>query len=249
MIATFIYDPADCDGRTIILKGSEAHHLAAVLRMKPGETVRVIDGRGMAYICTINEINAKKVQCGIIEFIRNYGEPKLDLTLAIGLSTGFKFDLVVEKGTEAGVSRFVPLVTDKGKIKRVDIDSLRKKVTRWHRIAESAAKQSGRSVVPLIDPPQSFELFIQTCQPQESLLFHPGETSLDLVDRFKTISKNRLTLLVGPESGFSAEEISFAESRKIPVVGLGERILRTETAGIVLSALAIYSHETVNTQA
>lgn len=247
MIATFIYDPTDCDDRTIILKGPEAHHLVSVLRIKPGEAIRVIDGRGTAHLCEIKETSSKRIECSIIESIRHSGEPRLNLTLAIGLSTGFKFDLVVEKGTEVGVSRFIPLVTSKGKIKRVDVDSSQKKVSRWHRIAESAAKQSGRSVVPSIDPPQALESFIQTCLPQESLLFHPGGNSRDLAGCFKTISKDKLTLLVGPESGFSAEEIALVESRKIPVVGLGERILRTETAGIVLSALAIYSHETVNT--
>ncbi|MDD4050766.1 MAG: RsmE family RNA methyltransferase [candidate division Zixibacteria bacterium] len=247
MIATFIYDPADCDGRTIILKGPEAHHLAAVLRMKPGETVRLIDGRGMAYLCEIKETESKRVECNIIESIRDSGEPLLDLTLAIGLSTGFKFDLVVEKGTEVGVSRFIPLVTSKGKIKRVELDTMQMKIARWRRIAESAAKQSGRSVVPIVDPPQALATFIQTCLPQDTLLFHPGGTACNSVDCFGTISKDKLTLLVGPESGFSPEEIALVESRRIPIVGLGERVLRTETAGIVLSAVAIYSHEKVNT--
>jgi 16S rRNA (uracil1498-N3)-methyltransferase len=246
MIATFIYSPADCDGRDIILKGPEARHLAAVLRMKPGETVRLIYGQGTAHLCTVKKIDSNQVRCAVIESARNGGEPRLNLTLAVGLSTGSKFDLVVEKGTEVGVSHFIPLVTSKGKIRRVDMDSAQKKTLRWRRITEAAAKQSGRSVIPSIIPPLTIESFLDVCLPHECLLFHPGAVARSLPDYLGKTPKDKLTLLVGPESGFSPEEIALAESRKIPIVGLGERVLRTETAGIVLAALAIYAYEAVN---
>lgn len=248
MIPTFIYDPAEGDGESIVLTGSEAHHVAAVLRMNRGETIRAIDGRGTAHVCEIKETGSKRVLCSIISSSRNSGEPTLDLTLAIGVSAGLKFDLVVEKGTEVGVGRFVPLVTSKGKIKRVDLESWRKRETRWRRIAEAAAKQSGRSVVPTVESPQAVEAFVGTCPPDEGLMFHPGGTPCRLENRLETLPQNNLTLLVGPESGFSPEEVALAEARAIPVISLGDRVLRTETAGIVLSALAIYSYQTVNSR-
>ncbi|NMC45162.1 MAG: 16S rRNA (uracil(1498)-N(3))-methyltransferase [candidate division Zixibacteria bacterium] len=245
MIPTFIYDPATAGDGFIVLDGAEAHHLASVLRMKAGETIRVIDGSGTAFLCEIVEIGRKQVRCRIIETQKASGEPRLKLTLVIGLSTSLKFDMVIEKGTEVGVSRIVPLVTSKGRIKRVDSESGQRKASRWRRIAEAAAKQSGRSVIPSIESPQGVEAFIAACRPEESVLFHPdglGRWS----DSLDKLPGNHLTILVGPESGFSPEEVALAEKRNIPVVGMGDRVLRTETAGIVLSALAIYSYETVN---
>lgn len=245
MIPTFIYNPAVAGDGYVVLEGAEAHHAASVLRMKAGETIRAIDGLGNAFRCEIVEIGRKQVRCRVIETQKESGEPRLKLTLAIGLSTGPKFDMVIEKGTEVGVSRIVPLVTSKGKIKRVGAESGEKKSARWRRIAEAAAKQSGRSVIPLIESPQGVETFIAACRPEETILFHPGASSR-WSDHLRILPGNQLTILVGPESGFSQEEVAFGESRKIAVVGMGERVLRTETAGIVLSALAIYTYDLVN---
>jgi 16S rRNA (uracil1498-N3)-methyltransferase len=243
MIPTFIYCPGPAGDGFIVLEGPEAHHVASVMRMKAGEIIRAIDGAGTALLCEIIEIGRKQVRCRVIETLKDSGEPRLKLTLAIGLSTGPKFDMVIEKATEVGVSRVVPLVTSKGKIRRVDAASGEKKSARWHRIAEAAAKQSGRSVIPTIESPQGVEIFIATCHPEQSILFHPGGAPDRWNDRLRGIPGNALTILVGPESGFSPEEIAIAEKRNILVAGMGERILRTETAGIVLSALAIYSYE------
>lgn len=246
MIPTFIYNPAAAGDGFIILEGSEAHHAASVLRMKAGEAIRAIDGSGTAFLCEIIEIGKKQVRCRVIEPQKASGEPKLQLTLAIGLSTGLKFDMVIEKATEVGVSRIVPLVTSKGRIRRVDSESGQTKASRWQRIAEAAAKQSGRSVIPSIESPQGLETFVAACRPEESILFHPDGAFGRWEERLKGIPGTALTILVGPESGFSPEEIALAEKWNIPVVGIGARVLRTETAGIVLAALAIYTYDPVN---
>lgn len=246
MIPTFIVDPPAAGEAIIVLRGLEARHALTVMRMKAGEMIRAIDGRGTAYTCEITAVVSGQVQCRILETCVDRGEPRLKLTLAIGLSTGQKFDTVVEKGTEVGVNCIVPLVTSKGKIKNIDAESGRKKAARWRRIAEAAAKQSGRSVIPSIHPAQEARTFIETCHPARTILFHPEGALCRLGDRLIGLPEDRLTIIVGPESGFTPEEVAFAKERGIFVAGMGERVLRTETAGIVLSALAIYSYETVN---
>lgn len=248
MIPTFVYEPSSCDGVDITVSGHEAHHMTGVIRLHQGETVRLIDGCGLAHICEIAKITTRQVICRIIKSISGSGEPGLHLTLAIGLSTGFKFDLVIEKGTEVGVSRFVPLLTEKGRIRKADLASLGRKMTRWRRVAEAAVKQSGRSVFPKIDPPTTWNDFLTVCKPEETILFHPAENPISPASHLRAFRGANLTLLVGPESGFSMDEIALAAERGIPAANLGERILRTETAGVVLSALAIYVHEMVNLQ-
>lgn len=245
MILTFLYCPDDIDQDIITIRGSEAHHIAKVLRLDRGEMIRMVDGQGAAHICEISSISPKKVDCRLIKTLMNSGEANLHLTLAIGLSGASKFDAVIEKGTETGVRRFVPLLTDKSKIKLGDKAAIARKLKRWQRVREAAVKQSGRSYLPDIDAPVSFETFIAACDPAETFLFHPS----DRIDNFSTIIKlgvrNHISILVGPESGFSAAEIDLARKRGILCISLGSRVLRTETAGVVLSSLVIYLSEMV----
>lgn len=240
MIPTFIFKPEDVKDDTVKIRGPEAHHIAKVLRMTKGEMVRVIDGYGRSHICQIKTLSARTVTCGIIRTVRHGGEPTLDLALAIGLSSATKFDLVVEKGTEVGVSRFIPLITDQAKVKIKEQESLVHRMNRWRRVCEAAAKQSGRSVIPMISPPVIFGDFVSACIPEESVLFHPDGTLTTPAGVLAAARKKRLTVIIGPESGFSTSEVEAAKSRKIPIFSLGDRILRTETAGIVLPALLIY---------
>lgn len=240
VIPTFIFKSEDIKDDTVKIRGPEAHHIAKVLRMTKGEMVRVIDGVGMSHICEIKSASARTVTCGIIKTIRKGGEPKLDMALAIGLSSATKFDLVVEKGTEVGVSRFIPLITDQAKVKIKEQESLVRRMNRWRRVCEAAAKQSGRSVIPMISPPVIFGDFVSACIPEESVLFHPDGAFTTPSDLLAAIGTKRLTVIIGPESGFSTSEVETAKARKIPIFSLGDRILRTETAGIVVPALLIY---------
>ncbi len=243
---TFIYKPEDIDKDIIIVGGSEAHHITKVLRLKKGELVRLIDGEGLAHICEIQGLKTKSVICRVIKSTRNSGEAAVAVTLAIGLSTGLKFDTVVEKGTEVGVRRFVPLITEKGKIRISDEASVNRKLKRWKRVAEAAAKQSARSVIPIIENLVSFNEFICQCSAENSFLFHPDEKAENQADIIRTKRPAELILLIGPESGFSSSELETARSKRIPCYSLGGRILRTETAGVVLPTLIIYSSESFN---
>jgi 16S rRNA (uracil1498-N3)-methyltransferase len=240
MIPTFIFKSDDLKDDTLKIHGPEAHHIAKVLRMTKGEMVRVIDGYGMSYICEIRSVSARTVTCGIIKTVKKGGEPKLDLALAIGLSSATKFDLVVEKGTEVGVSRFIPLITEQAKVKIQEQETLVRRMNRWRRLCEAAAKQSARSIIPMISPPMIYGEFVAAIIPEESVLFHPDAKKMTPGGILAGASAKRLTAIIGPESGFSSSEVEAAKNRNIPVFSLGDRILRTETAGIVVPALLIY---------
>jgi len=243
IMQTFIYKADDIEDDVITLKGAEAHHIARVLRLNEGELVRLVDGHGMAHVCEMVSTRGRQVTCRIVKSIKNSGEPRLYITLAIGLSTGSKFDTIIEKGTETGVSRFVPLLTEKGKVRISEVAAAARKVNRWRRVGEAAVKQSGRSVIPKIDPPISFSDFIRICIPNETILFDPGGRFENIRELIPLGEGPHLTLVVGPESGFSPTEMAAARERHIAVIGIGPRVLRTETAGVVLPALVVYLSE------
>ncbi len=245
MIPTFIYKPEDASESMIALTGAEAHHMIKVMRLGRGEMVQLIDGRGTGHICEIASIDGRKADCRIIRTIKNGGEPSLSLTLAIGLSTASKFDTVLEKGTEAGISRFVPLLTEKGKIKLGEKSAVSAKMKRWGRVVEAAVKQSGRSRIPEIAEPISFKEFIAGSEAAETALFHPGDRSDNIFESIELKSKSTFTIIVGPESGLSSSELEAAGERGIIKISLGSRILRTETAGILIPGLLIYMAEMV----
>jgi 16S rRNA (uracil1498-N3)-methyltransferase len=118
-------------------------------------------------------------------------------------------------------------------------------MNRWSRISEAAVKQSGRSVLPAIDRPISFEEFVTGQKPGQVFLFHPSDSAVDLKTAVADLSTSEITLVVGPESGFSDRELALAAERGLATISLGQRILRTETAGMVIPALIIYLHELV----
>ncbi len=245
MIATFIYQRDNLVGENIVIGGEEGHHIARVMRLKSGDQVRLIDGQGTAHTCEIGDIKGDQVVCRIIKTTRFSGEPSIKLTLAVALSEAAKFKTIIEKGTEVGVSKFIPLYSEKSKINLSASAIVKRKMSRWQRIATAAAKQSGRSVIPTIDQPEEFSAFIKRCNPEVSCLFHsPSQMSLtDLVS--KTSDLNEVVSIIGPESGFSPTEIELAGSNQVAVVSLGDRILRTETAGVVIPSLIIYLRDAV----
>ncbi|MEE9442932.1 MAG: RsmE family RNA methyltransferase [candidate division Zixibacteria bacterium] len=242
---TFIYKAANKCDDIIFLIGAEARHVATVLRLSEGEIVRLIDGQGDTEICEIAEISTGRVECRIIKKVRNSGEASLSVTLAAGLSQASKFDSIIEKGTEVGVRNFVPLLTDKGKVKIDKPGTLTRKMNRWQRVCEAAVKQTGRSIIPHINEPISLEEYLGKTDSQSTILFHPEGTQLNATDIFSNFRGKALTIITGPESGFSPNEIDMVIKKGCAVYSLGERVLRAETAGIVFSALAIYLFESV----
>jgi 16S rRNA (uracil1498-N3)-methyltransferase len=235
------YAPPDrWTDQSIALPAEEARHAHKVLRLRRGAVVIVIDGLGRACRAELGTVSTRGASAKPLSEIRAFGEPRVKLTLACGLSTGSKFDSVVQRGTELGVSRFVPLLTDKSK---VSIDEPRRARTRTNRlwkVALAAAKQSRRSMVPEIALPTSFTDFLaQYDRDYPALIFHPASNGQALSNLELQSDISRITLVIGPESGFSEDEVERAVEAGLKPIHLGSRILRTETAGPVVAALVM----------
>ncbi len=242
LLPVFYAPPENSDGVTVTLPDEESHHALRVMRLWPGSRVIVIDGLGTAFEGLIGDLVAQgsPVQVTVKNTIRNFGEPAAHLTLAAGLSVGSKFDTVVEKGTELGVKRFVPLLTEKSKVHIEDADRAAARVGRLEKVALAAAKQCRRSFRPEISAPVNLDAFLgRTDRHAMNLIFHAGPGALSLDRLSLRPNMPQVTLLVGPESGFSDEEVTRTLSAGFTPVSLGPRILRTETAGPVVCALVM----------
>lgn len=238
----FFAPPDRVEGDTISLPPEEAHHAKQVLRLSVGDAVMVVDGEGMAYRAEVSDLKVKRAALvQIHDRLRGMGEPMLKLTLAAGLSTAQKFDTIVQKGTELGVSRFVPLLTEKSKVSLEDPGRAKAKVTRLNKVALAAMKQSRRSVLPQIATPMTFDDFLATIDRDDSLLiFHPDKMAVPLTSMPEDELGPRITALVGPESGFSGGEVVDAVKAGFDVVNLGDRVLRAETAAPAICALLMF---------
>lgn len=212
------------------------------MRLGPADMVVVIDGLGTAYRGEIESIDPKgNLTIRPHATLRAFGEPSVKLTLAAGLSTASRFDTLVQKGTELGVSRFVPVISDRSKV-RIETESKAKaKVGRLEKVALAAAKQCRRSYRPQISSPVSLAAFLdETDGEAVNFVFHPGHPAAGLAEVLKADDNTRrVSLLVGPESGFSNDEVEAALASGFTMVSLGPRILRAETAGPVAAALAM----------
>lgn len=238
----FFVPPVGVAAGALTLPGDESHHARTVLRLQQGTPIVAVDGCGTAHFGTYY-VDGKNASMQISESCHEWGEAARAVTLAAGLSGGSKFDQIIQMGTEIGISRFVPLLTEKSRtINQTKAD--RSRQDRWRRVAVAAMKQSRRSRLPEIDSPQTLEQYLNSLPSHESnltrLLFHPGG---DLIDAqlFGQGRVGAMTVITGPESGFAQEEIELARLHRCHIVSLGDRILRAETAAPVVAALAIYA--------
>ncbi len=216
---------------TITLAADEARHLRDVLRLKPGDEVYVFDGLGHEFRSTVSNIRRDFAELHIdAEVEPAKPESQLQLNLGVALLKGEKFDLVVQKATELGVTRSTPLNTRYADIHLRDTSDATKRVTRWQRIAIEAAKQSGRAFVPEITLPVAFEK-VEVEGTGVMFSEHDGEALESLP------GTSSITALVGSEGGGTDEEIESARARGFHVVTLGGRILRAETAAIAVTVL------------
>ena len=221
--------------QTVTLGTDEARHLREVLRLKTGDEVYVFDGRGREFRCVVVASRRDSAELRIeAEIEPAKPESHLQLNLCVALLKGDKFDLVVQKATELGVTKITPLITRYADIHLRDESDATKRVARWQRIALEAAKQSGRAFVPEISLPVQFESVLDT-NGLGVMFSERGGESLENLTRQPT--SQSVTALVGSEGGWSDEEIETARARNFHVITLGGRILRAETAAITVAVL------------
>ena len=238
--APIFYAPAEAvDGDSVSLPKAESHHAVKVLRLRRGDLVVVVDGLGNAYRGELTIGSGKDLRSVTVrQKMRGWGEPLVKLTLAAGLSKGSKFDTVVQKATELGASRIVPLITEKSMVKMDDPARAASRQKRLEKVALSAIKQCRRSLRPEIPLPLPLDRFLEQTDPNSlNLIFDVSARPGTALTRVMDPGARRVCALVGPESGFSTDEVNRAIEAGFHPVSLGSRVLRAETAGPVVCAL------------
>jgi 16S rRNA (uracil1498-N3)-methyltransferase len=230
MRLTRVYvDAALEPGALLTLAGSAAGHLTRVLRLRPKAALTLFNGRGGEYAASIERIKGSKVTVTVGEHAAIERESPFPLTLAQGVSRGERMDLVVQKATELGVVRLVPVLTERS-IVRLDEEQSDRKSSHWRAIAISACEQCGRNRLPEVALPAPLREFLRQ-PPGDSvrLLLSPSATQ-----RIEDVPRpaHGATVLIGPEGGLSDAEQEDAVTAGFTAVNLGPRVLRTETAAI-----------------
>jgi 16S rRNA (uracil1498-N3)-methyltransferase len=233
--------PQDIDGDRVLFRGNEAKHLRVVYRKNVGDMVSAVDGLGNELTVVLENVMPKSVMGRVIGVRRKSRETVSRVTLAQAVSKGGKMDLVIQRGTELGVHRFVPMITQRTVVSPGEKSSLNKR-RRWQRVAISAMKQSLRSYLPLVDSLTNFDQVLQEAEKADLTLMASMDKRAKSLDRIFEERKalRQVMLLVGPEGGFSSQEISQALQRGAGLVSLGPRRLRAETAGILLVGLVLF---------
>lgn len=228
----------------IVICGEDAHHIARSLRMAVGDAITVCDMQGNEYDCRIvSFLDDREVKVRIVETVSATNEPPCRIRLFQALPKGDKLDTVIQKAIECGASEIVPFESERC-VARAKADSEERKTQRRQRIALEAAKQCGRSLLPTVLPTVSFDQMLKMSSEDELCLFCYEGDGTELLgtvlgsERERILSGGSVSVIIGSEGGFSLSEAERIKSSGARAVGLGKRILRTETAsGFVLSCL------------
>lgn len=234
----FFVAPEQVGQTGIRIVGQDVNHMKHVLRMKPGEEVLVSDGTGADYLCAVSSLENDAVSVKILSVNREGRELPSRIWLFQGLPKSDKMELIIQKAVELGAARIVPVAT-KNAVVRLDAKKEAAKRTRWQAIAESAAKQSKRSLMPevmgLMTLKEAFEL---TQREQFDIRLIPYEHEAGMEgsrqELLKVAPGQEIAVFIGPEGGFDETEIELALKMGVRPVSLGKRILRTETAGLAM---------------
>lgn len=226
----------------ITISGSDVAHIRKVLRLKPGDRIEVVDEEGGLYAVQLEQVEVDRVRGEVIGKIPTAAPQGLAITIAQAVPKGDKMDWIVQKATELGVSRIVPLLSERV-IVRLNPALEARRVARWQKLALEAAKQCKRLSVPQISRFLSLDVFCQEREAQDlGLILWEGETATRLRSVLAEAKRGgNLSVIIGPEGGFSDSEVETARSRGFRPVTLGSRILRTET--VALSVLSVLQYE------
>ena len=242
----FFLPPSSIQAGRVHFSESVSRQIMQVLRLKPDARVVVLDGTGKEYLVRLIDLSVHETLGEIESESLSAGEPKTQLTLYLCLTQREKFEWMLQKCTEVGASCFVPVISSRSLVQ--DAKEVINKYERWQRILQEAAEQSHRGKVPTLEPPLPFEQALKAAARINSCKLIPWEEekSLSLKEALQTHPADEVCLLIGPEGGFSKEEVAQAQSAGFLSVTLGKRILRMETAAVVASALVLYERGDMN---
>ena len=240
----FFVSPEVVATSSVTLTGDQAHQVRRVLRLQPGAEVALLDGSGWVYRCAVASVNTADVRLDVLDRTQGQGEPSVHIVLHQAVLKGDHFNWVLQKGVEVGVSAFVPTVCARSVVD--DMQAIDARRGRWERIIREAAEQCGRPLLPELRPAQLLSQSLEAGEQSSALRLIPWEgehvTRLGQVLAACNVAAGTcIELLVGPEGGFTEDEIERARRHGVQPVTLGSRVLRAETAGIV-AATAILVH-------
>ncbi len=239
----FFVAPEQIQGSEVTITGSDVNHIRNVLRMKIGEKVRISDNEGQDFYCEVAQIGSEEISLAILAQAEDT-EPSLKITLFQGLPKGDKMEQVIQKAVELGVTEIIP-VAMKNCVVKLDEKRAKAKQARWQAIAQSAAKQSKRSLIPTVGEVMRFADAVAYAKKLDVRIL-PYENQRGLAhtrEVFGRIEKGAsVGIFIGPEGGYDSAEIALAKD-DMEMVSLGNRILRTETAGLCALSMLLYEVE------
>lgn len=241
----FFVDASQVSEKTIWIEGPDVNHMKNVLRMRIGEELTVSDGQGQEYLCQIQNFEEEQVQLRILETKVSDTELPSKIYLFQGLPKQEKMELIVQKCVELGIYAIVPVAMKRCVVK-LDAKKGAKKVERWNGIAASAAKQSGRGIMPEVQQIRTYKEALEMADDLDVVLV-PYECADGMAHTKELIQSIKpgqsVGIFIGPEGGFDPDEIELAKKKGGQIVTLGKRILRTETAGFTLLSVLMFHLE------
>lgn len=243
----FFVEDSQIGREFITITGSDVNHIKNVLRMKPGEKIRVSNQQGKDFFCEITELTDDFVQADILSENAATTELPSKIYLFQGIPKGDRMETVIEKAVELGVYEIIP-VAMKYCVVKLDAKKEASKLKRWQALAEAAAKQSKRSIIPKIHPVMTYKEAVQYAMECDVRLV-PYENERGMAATREALdsihSGDSVSIIIGPEGGFAEEEIAMVRD-EMQVISLGKRILRTDTAGIAAMSMLMLKLETEN---
>jgi 16S rRNA (uracil1498-N3)-methyltransferase len=241
----FFVTPDQVKGDLIFVEGSDVNHMKNVLRMRVGEEVTISDGNNCQYLCEIKEYEGEEAVLHIVEECSTDTELPSKIYLFQGLPKQDKMELIVQKCVELGCYEVIPVATKRCVVK-LDDKKAKKKIERWQQIAESAAKQAGRGVIPEVQNVMSLKEALKYAKDLDVVLI-PYELAEGMKETKQIISEIKpgqsVGIFIGPEGGFEREEVEMAITEGANAITLGKRILRTETAGLTTLSVLMFHLE------
>ncbi|MDA9086692.1 16S rRNA (uracil(1498)-N(3))-methyltransferase [Methylophilaceae bacterium] len=232
-------NPLDLN-QIIILDEFSSHHALRVMRVKVDDFLILFNGDGFEYRGRVSDINKKTINIEILSKEKNNNESPININLFQSISSNEKMDMVIQKATELGVSSIQPIFTSRSTVK-LSLDRIKKRLIHWRQVSISACGQSGRSKIPTIKSPIGFDRFVEGISTNSlNLLLHPDNSkeSSNLPNKYS----GDINIFIGPEGGFSQDEVLLLKKQNCINIQLGSRILRTETAPLAIIAILQYKY-------
>jgi len=230
----------------IVISGEDVNHIANVLRMKIDDELQICDiDTSDNYVANISEIGKDQIMCSICKKIKSEAESDINLTIFQGIPKSDKMELIIQKSTELGVKEIIPVAMERCVSKISGKDEI-KKIERWQKISEVAAKQSGRDIIPKIKNVVKIKEICELIKDFDMIIV-PYEKAEDVsfknaIEEIKALKKAdlKIGIVIGPEGGFEPSEINLLQEVGAKIVTLGKRILRTETVALAMSSVIMY---------